>query len=202
MTRSRSAAVARACAVPCPYCAAAPNRPCTSSSRARLSVPHAARFRAADEADAEPDPGDEYRALTDRLADLLRRTADALNGPPPPLTAWSWHDLPEKAAAWRAGIDTTPRDPATASTPGQMWAALLAMPEGERLEALRAKVDDCDGIVRPGKVQCNPYARNVRKPCPDCHHFHTPTGCVGPTAADLWAGVSPDACDCPRQDTA
>lgn len=34
--------------------------------------------------------------------------------------------------------------------------------------------------------------------CEDCGHRHTPNGCEGsPTASDLWAGVSPGACDCP-----
>lgn len=36
--------------------------------------------------------GDELR---ERLGDLLRRTAIALRGPEPPLTRWSWHDVPE-----------------------------------------------------------------------------------------------------------
>lgn len=41
----------------------------------------------------------ENEALRERMADLLRRTAAALRGPEPPLTLWSWHDLPERAAA-------------------------------------------------------------------------------------------------------
>jgi hypothetical protein len=33
--------------------------------------------------------------------------------------------------------------------------------------------------------------------CPDCHHQHTPTGCVGdPSPSDLWAGVDVAVCDC------
>lgn len=33
--------------------------------------------------------------------------------------------------------------------------------------------------------------------CIDCGHIHTPDGCTGePTPSDLWAGVSPVACDC------
>ena len=41
----------------------------------------------------------ENEALRERMADLLRRTAVALRGPEPALTRWSWHDLPERAAA-------------------------------------------------------------------------------------------------------
>ena len=41
----------------------------------------------------------ENAALRERMADLLSRTAVALRGPEPPLTRWSWHDLPERAAA-------------------------------------------------------------------------------------------------------
>jgi hypothetical protein len=39
----------------------------------------------------------ELDALRDRLAELLRQTAVALRGPEPPLTRWSWHDLPAEA---------------------------------------------------------------------------------------------------------
>ena len=41
----------------------------------------------------------EMAELCNRQADLLSRTAIALRGPEPPLTRWSWHDLPERAAA-------------------------------------------------------------------------------------------------------
>lgn len=44
---------------------------------------------------------EEAGALRDRLADILTRTAAALKGPPPDDTLWSWHDLPEIAAALR-----------------------------------------------------------------------------------------------------
>lgn len=46
----------------------------------------------------------ELDALRGRLADLLSRTAVALRGPEPTLTRWSWHDLPERAAAAIAAI--------------------------------------------------------------------------------------------------
>ena len=39
---------------------------------------------------------EELQQLNDRLADILKRTAIALRGPEPELTAWSWHDLPER----------------------------------------------------------------------------------------------------------
>ena len=41
----------------------------------------------------------ECEQLRDKMADLLSRTAIALRGPEPPLTKWSWRDLPELAAA-------------------------------------------------------------------------------------------------------
>lgn len=38
---------------------------------------------------------------------------------------------------------------------------------------------------------------SANKPCDDCGHTHTPTGCVGgPTPSDRWAGVTPAVCDC------
>lgn len=43
------------------------------------------------------EDADEGDALRTKLADLLSRTAVALNGPEPDLVQWSWHDLPEKA---------------------------------------------------------------------------------------------------------
>lgn len=41
----------------------------------------------------------EYDAIMMRQGAILRRAANALNGPPPPLTSWSHHDLGEKAEA-------------------------------------------------------------------------------------------------------
>lgn len=46
----------------------------------------------------------DYVHQTGLLADLLTRTADALKGPPPPLTSHSWHDLPEVAAALKRNV--------------------------------------------------------------------------------------------------
>jgi hypothetical protein len=51
----------------------------------------------------------ECEELREKLSDLLRRTAVALRGPEPPLTRWSWHDLPERAAAAIAAIDVMQR---------------------------------------------------------------------------------------------
>lgn len=51
----------------------------------------------------------ELDALRDKLSGLLSRTAVALRGPEPPLTRWSWHDLPERAAAAIAAIDVMQR---------------------------------------------------------------------------------------------
>lgn len=45
-----------------------------------------------------------YPELTDRLSQLLRGVADALKGPPPELTTWGWHDLPERAAETAAAL--------------------------------------------------------------------------------------------------
>ncbi len=42
---------------------------------------------------------EECDQLRERMADILTRTANALRGDPGPDTAWSWHDLPELAAA-------------------------------------------------------------------------------------------------------
>lgn len=37
----------------------------------------------------------------------------------------------------------------------------------------------------------------MTSPCPECEHVHTADGCTGPSSdSDLWAGVTPSACDC------
>jgi hypothetical protein len=41
----------------------------------------------------------------------------ALRGPEPPLTRWSWHDLPERAAAAVAAIDVMQRAAHMAAAP-------------------------------------------------------------------------------------
>lgn len=63
---------------------------------------------------AELRQGDELR---ERLGGLLSRTAVALRGPEPPLTRWSWHDLPERAAAAMAAIDVMQRAALMAADP-------------------------------------------------------------------------------------
>lgn len=59
----------------------------------------------------------ELDALRDRLAELLTGVAVALRGPQPPLTRWSWHDLPERAAAAIAAIDVMQRAAFMAADP-------------------------------------------------------------------------------------
>ena len=59
----------------------------------------------------------ELDSLRDRLADLLTRTAVALRGPEPPLTRYSWHDIPDRAAAAVAAIDVMQRAAFMAADP-------------------------------------------------------------------------------------
>lgn len=47
----------------------------------------------------QDDLAAEYDAILTRQGALLTGVANALNGPPPALTSWSHHDLPEKAQA-------------------------------------------------------------------------------------------------------
>jgi hypothetical protein len=47
--------------------------------------------------------------LRERMATLLRGTANALKGDPPPLTAHNWADLPKVAAALRAEVAVAER---------------------------------------------------------------------------------------------
>jgi hypothetical protein len=47
---------------------------------------------------------DELHALNAKLGDLLTRSVNAVRGDPPPLTLWSWHDLPERIQAAMAAL--------------------------------------------------------------------------------------------------
>lgn len=76
-------------AAECPHCVPVYSAETVDRLRARVA-----------ELEAERTDDD---ALRERMADILKRTAVALRGPEPPLTAWSWHDLPERAAAAKDG---------------------------------------------------------------------------------------------------
>lgn len=66
---------------------------------------------------------DACEAIRDRLSNLLDQTAIALRGQEPPLTKWSFHDIPDRAAAAIAAIDVMVRAAAELST---QLAALTA----------------------------------------------------------------------------
>lgn len=71
-------------------------------------------------ADWQEDAEDSDR-LRAKMADLLTRTVNAIRGEPPPLTRWSWHDLPERAAAAIAALGQAAnlaKDALAAAKPG------------------------------------------------------------------------------------
>ena len=47
---------------------------------------------------------DDLRALNERLSDILHRTANALHGGPKENGLWSFHDLPDLAAALKKRV--------------------------------------------------------------------------------------------------
>ena len=51
------------------------------------------------------ESAEEERALCDKLADILTRTANVLKGEPTPLHRHSWHDLPEVAQRLVAAME-------------------------------------------------------------------------------------------------
>ena len=67
-------------------------------------------------------------ALRERMAELLTGVAVALRGPQPPLTRWSWHDLPDRAAAAVAAIDVMQRAAFMAADPERHNAELTGNP--------------------------------------------------------------------------
>ena len=95
----------------------------------------------------------EADALREKLAGILSRTAVSLRGPEPPLTRWSWHDLPERAAAAIAAIDVMQR------------AALMAAPEKtdvNRIAIAEAGVRRCFARRHEGRYAFMPYEDAVR----------------------------------------
>ena len=51
------------------------------------------------------ESAEEERALCDKLADILTRTANVLKGEPKPLHRHSWHDLPNVAQRLVAAME-------------------------------------------------------------------------------------------------
>ena len=72
--------------------------------------------------------------LRERMAGLLSRTAVALRGPEPPLTRWSWHDVPERAAAAVAAIDVMQRAAFMAADPERHNARLTGAQRPQRTD--------------------------------------------------------------------
>jgi hypothetical protein len=106
---------------------------------------------AADKAQAEQDC-DDCHATRERLADLLRRTAVAQQiGQAPPLTSWSWHDVPERAA-----LASAPREPLTDEQAlelarkhldkGLSWAPHITRCTDMEIKALIRAIERAHGI--------------------------------------------------------
>jgi hypothetical protein len=88
---------------------------------------HLSMLKAANEELADWEDDD---ALRSRLSELLTGVANALRGEPPPLTRWSWHDLPDRAAAVITLIDVLQRALAFAAAgAGTKPAASTARPD-------------------------------------------------------------------------
>jgi hypothetical protein len=117
--------------------------------------------------------------LAARLGDLLRATADALKGPPPPLGTHSTHDLPEVAWGVRASLDAlrdVVRDAAASvgvpvgapeNTAKRLASAVsLARREAERL---RAEVAAAQPVLLLDAVRRDPPPDDIAFPEPERH---------------------------------
>jgi hypothetical protein len=87
-----------------------------------------------------------------RLADLLQRIAVALKGEAPPLRAWSWHDLPEIAAALKARVET--QDSTLAMTVARLGGMVEGVPTQrvnflQRVDELRNLELSLAGYLKP-----------------------------------------------------
>lgn len=99
----------------------------------------------------QEDADDE--ATRDRMADILTRTVNAIRGEPGPLRRWSWHDLPDRAAAAIASIDVMTRS-ARQLAAAPKWLPIetapkdgtefLAYRRGLVATAYRVPRDDCE----------------------------------------------------------
>lgn len=67
----------------------------TKTSEGEVAVDRALLARMAAEIVRLREEAGEASGLLWRQGDLLRRVAEAVHGPPPPLTTWSHADLPE-----------------------------------------------------------------------------------------------------------
>lgn len=115
-----------------------------------------ARIREMEEGAEE---GDTLRA---KLADLLSRTAVALNGPEPELTMWSWHDLPEKA---KNAMDVIERLMAREQ---ELWdRESLAMRQRDAAEAAIARVRTIDAA--DAATTSRDYGRGYAQALRDVH---------------------------------
>lgn len=73
-----------------------------STAQAGLPLPAQDALALIAELEQAREDNSEYEAIFDVTSKILKDTANALNGPPPPLTTWSHHDLADKAAALKA----------------------------------------------------------------------------------------------------
>jgi hypothetical protein len=85
--------------------------------------------------DNDRDEDSVYHTLG-KLSGLLTQTANAMKGPPPELTSWSWHDLPVIAQKWarviRAAKDFRRAQGVTvASSLAELRAAVDALEDGD-----------------------------------------------------------------------
>lgn len=108
------------------------------------------RLLLGDEAGAwEHSELDELRDLNDKMGCILSRTAVALRGPEPTHMRWSWHDLPDRAAAAIAAIDVMQRAAVhAAAARGPLTSELLREVTSDAQMVFQAGGADTLQIVR------------------------------------------------------
>lgn len=93
---------------------------------------------------------EEQAYVIDKLAKLLAEIAIILNGPEPPLTRWSYHDLPEKVRALKAH-----------SAPVAVPEGYALVPVEPTLPMLTAAIDFALGAKLSGGYNWDDYMRDV-----------------------------------------
>lgn len=86
---------------------------------------------------------EEESYVIDKLAKLLAEIAIIVNGPEPPLTRWSYHDLPEKVRALKQA-------PPAAAVP-EGYALVPVEPTEAMLDAMHDRI----------RILCNPAEKSA-----------------------------------------
>lgn len=101
--------------------------------KAKLAAAEAENARLKACVEAANELSDEGDYVVDRLSKLLAATVVVLRGPEPPLTRWSYHDIPERVSALLTRAETAERELAEAKGDAERYRWLRTRNEGNEI---------------------------------------------------------------------